>query len=193
MTDLHTIPRLPTGIFYAEGVKSERHLRHRPAAKEPQTREVWYYDYRTPMEVLNTNAAAALEPLEGSALPLIAQFQPEDSSSTRLKRGERSAEAAVLRAPVGLPPVLQPGELARRKATRSEENPEGRWRRFTRDELLARDKGSLDLFWLKDKSLTDPERRCPGPQAIWCTSGMPQIGVGRPSSRALSCSARNWE
>jgi len=34
-------------------------------------------------------------------------------------------------------------------------NPEGRWRKYTRDELLARDKASLDVFWLKDKSLTD--------------------------------------
>ena len=34
-------------------------------------------------------------------------------------------------------------------------NPEGRWRKFTHDELIARDKTSLDIFWLKDKSLTD--------------------------------------
>ncbi len=39
--------------------------------------------YRTPMEVLTNTAAAALEPLAGSALPLIAQFKPEDSSSSR--------------------------------------------------------------------------------------------------------------
>jgi putative transposase len=39
--------------------------------------------YRTPMEVLTTHAAAALEPLAGSARPLIAQFNPEDSSSVR--------------------------------------------------------------------------------------------------------------
>ena len=40
--------------------------------------------YRTPMEVLTNTAAAALEPLAGSALPLIAQFKPEGSSSPRL-------------------------------------------------------------------------------------------------------------
>jgi putative transposase len=39
--------------------------------------------YRTPMEALTANAAPALEPLAGSALPLIAQFRPEDSSSPR--------------------------------------------------------------------------------------------------------------
>ena len=34
-------------------------------------------------------------------------------------------------------------------------NPEGRWRKFTYDEIIARDKTSLDITWLKDKSLAD--------------------------------------
>ena len=34
-------------------------------------------------------------------------------------------------------------------------NPEGRWRKYSYEELIARDKTSLDLFWLKDKGLTD--------------------------------------
>lgn len=42
-----------------------------------------------------------------------------------------------------------------RTETWSQENPEGRWRRFTVDEILERDKTSLDIFWLKDKSLAD--------------------------------------
>lgn len=46
-------------------------------------------------------------------------------------------------------------QLGDRTATWSEENTEGRWRKFTYDELIARDKTSLDLFWLHDKSLTD--------------------------------------
>ena len=33
--------------------------------------------------------------------------------------------------------------------------PEGRWRSYSYDEIIARDKTSLDIFWLKDKSLTD--------------------------------------
>jgi len=48
-----------------------------------------------------------------------------------------------------------PANRHERKPTWSEENPEGRWRKYTREELLARDKASLDVFWLKDKSLTD--------------------------------------
>ena len=42
-----------------------------------------------------------------------------------------------------------------RKETWSEQNPEGRWRKFSYDEIAKRDKQSLDIFWLKDKSLTD--------------------------------------
>lgn len=39
----------------------------------------------------------------------------------------------------------------------AETNPEGRWRKFSYEELTARDKTSLDVFWLKDQSLTDLE------------------------------------
>ena len=50
----------------------------------------------------------------------------------------------------------QPQNRHKRKPTWDEEkNPDGRWRKYTYDELIARDKTSLDIFWLKDKSLTD--------------------------------------
>jgi len=46
--------------------------------------------------------------------------------------------------------------INRRKATWDEEkSPEGRWRKYTYKELIARDKTSLDVFWLKTKILTD--------------------------------------
>lgn len=48
MTDLHTILRLPTGIFYAQGVKANViFFDNKPAAKTPWTKEVWIYDLRT--------------------------------------------------------------------------------------------------------------------------------------------------
>ena len=37
----------------------------------------------------------------------------------------------------------------------SEDNPNGRWRAYSREELLSRDKASLDVFWVKDASITD--------------------------------------
>ena len=42
-----------------------------------------------------------------------------------------------------------------RHETYSEANPDGRWRRFSIEEIMARDKTSLDIFWIKDKSLAD--------------------------------------
>jgi hypothetical protein len=46
-------------------------------------------------------------------------------------------------------------EQHRRKAPWSPENPGGRWRAYSYDELIARDKVSLDIFWLRDESLDD--------------------------------------
>ncbi len=50
---------------------------------------------------------------------------------------------------------IGPANRHKRKETYSEKNPEGRWRKFTYDEIIARDKTSLDITWLKDKSLAD--------------------------------------
>ena len=47
------------------------------------------------------------------------------------------------------------GHMKDRKQTYSEENPNGRWRKFTYDEILARDKTSLDITWMKSDSGTD--------------------------------------
>jgi type I restriction enzyme M protein len=49
----------------------------------------------------------------------------------------------------------KPGDRHNREATWSEANPEDRWRAFSYEEILARDKVSLDLFWLRDDSLED--------------------------------------
>jgi len=42
-----------------------------------------------------------------------------------------------------------------RTPTWTEETPDGRWRAYTYDEIIARDKASLDIFWLRDESLED--------------------------------------
>ena len=44
-----------------------------------------------------------------------------------------------------------------RKETWSEDTPNGRWRVYSREEPLQRDKASLDVLWLKDASMTDLE------------------------------------
>ncbi len=43
----------------------------------------------------------------------------------------------------------------RKESWNEQDNPEGRWRKFTYEQIIARDKTSLDIFWLKDKSLAD--------------------------------------
>ncbi|MDR4468478.1 MAG: type I restriction-modification system subunit M [Nitrospira sp.] len=120
-TDLHTILRLPTGIFYAHGVKANViFFDNREASPNPWTKEVWYYDYRTNIHHTLKKKTMRFENLQD----FIKCYNPKNRH--------------------------------KRKATWDEKtNPEGRWRKYTYAELMARDKTSLDLFWLKDKSLTD--------------------------------------
>ncbi len=119
-TELHTILRLPTGIFYAQGVKANvLFFENKPASKKPWTHEVWIYDYRT-----NIKHTLKTDPLQYDDLKdFIACYNPQDRH--------------------------------KRKATWSPEMPEGRWRKYTYDEITARDKASLDIFWLKDDGIED--------------------------------------
>ena len=119
-TDLHTILRLPTGIFYANGVKANvLFWDAKPSSKNPWTEEVWVYDYRT-----NIHHTLKKNPLK-----------PEDLQDFIT--------------------CYNPINRHTRTATYNEANPEGRWRKFTYEEIIARDKTSLDITWLKDKSLAD--------------------------------------
>ena len=59
-----------------------------------------------------------------------------------------------------------PANRQKRKETwHPEKNPDGRWRKFAYAELVARDKASLDIFWLKDDSLADSDN-LPPPEVI---------------------------
>ncbi len=61
--------------------------------------------------------------------------------------------------------LYKPGRMHERAETWSSEQPEGSWRRYTYDDILKRDKLSLDLSWIKDKTLTDSES-LPAPDII---------------------------
>ena len=119
-TDLHTILRLPTGIFYKPGVKANvLFFDKRPASAQRQTKEVWIYDFRT-----NMHFTLKQHPMSDADLEdFIRCYHPEN----RYERTE----------------------------TYSADNPDGRFRRFSVDEIMERDKTSLDIFWIKDKSLAD--------------------------------------
>ena len=118
--ELHTVLRLPTGIFYAQGVKANvLFFDRRPARETPWTREVWFYDLRT-------NKHFTLK-------------------QNRLTRADLDEFVECYR----------PGDRHNRTPLWSEKNPDGRWRRYTHDEIVNRDKASLDIFWLRDDSLED--------------------------------------
>jgi hypothetical protein len=61
--------------------------------------------------------------------------------------------------------LYSPKNRRQRKATWSPETPEGHWRVYECDELIARNKASLDIFWLKDDSVADSDN-LPPPEVI---------------------------
>lgn len=119
--NLHTILRLPTGIFYAQGVKANVLF----FTKGEPTKDVWYYDYRTGVKHTLANNKLERHHLDD----FVACYNPDN--------------------------------LAARKETFDAENePNGRWRKYSAEELLKRDKTSLDITWMKienndDRSLSE--------------------------------------
>ena len=112
--DVHTLLRLPTGIFYAGGVKANvLFFDKRPAGDKPWTTNLWVYDLRT-----NQHFTQKTNPLQRHHL---------DEFVDHYKAGR----------------------------PRSERVEAERFKVFSYDELLARDKANLDLLWLKDDSLQD--------------------------------------
>jgi len=120
--EVHTLLRLPTGLFYAQGVKANvLFFDKKPGSETPWTKKLWIYDLRTNMHfTLKTN------PLKREDLDeFITCYNPKNRNQ--------------------------------RKPTWAEKNPNGRWRAYDYDELVSRDKASLDIFWLKDESLEASE------------------------------------
>ena len=112
--DVHTLVRLPTGIFYAGGVKANvLFFDKRPASDTPWTEKLWVYDFRT-----NQHFTMKQNPLRRSHLDEFVE-------------------------------CYKPGR------PRGERVESERFKAFTYDELIARDKANLDLVWLKDDSIED--------------------------------------
>ncbi len=129
--DVHTILRLPTGIFYAQGVKANvLFFDRKPGASKPWTRQVWFYDLRTNKEFTLKQRRMTRADLD----EFVACFRPENRNFRKPLWDEKT-------------------------------NPDGRWRVFTYEELVAREKCSLDIFWLKDESLED-SARLPDPHVL---------------------------
>jgi type I restriction enzyme M protein len=124
--DVHTLLRLPTGIFYAQGVKANvLFFDRKPASETAWTKTLWVYDLRT-----NQHFTLKTRPLQRADLDeFVACYRPDNRSE--------------------------------RAATWSETAPHGRWRAFEYDDLVKRDKASLDVFWLRDESLEDSDNLPP--------------------------------
>ncbi len=121
--DVHTLLRLPTGIFYAQGVKANvLFFDRKPASERPWTEAVWIYDLRTNMHFTLKTNTMKYEDLKD----FIACYNPEN---------------------------------------RHERRESERFKRFSFDELMQRDKVCLDIFWLKDESLEDSEN-LPAPEVL---------------------------
>lgn len=119
---VHTLLRLPTGIWYSPGVKANVIFFDKKEGRaEAWTDTLWVYDLRTNLH-----------------------FTLKQSPIQRKDFDEFVS-------------CYKPGRMHDRASTWSEENPDGRWRSYAYEDLLKRDKLSLDLFWIKDKSLTDAD------------------------------------
>lgn len=132
--NLHTILRLPTGIFYAQGVKANvLFFDAKPASKKAWTENVWVYDFRT-----NVHMTLKTKQLMRSDFD---EFVELYSASDIKKRVSNWQEEA--------------------REEDGDPGPDGRWRKFSYDEIIARDKTNLDISWLKDDSLEDTENLQP--------------------------------
>lgn len=121
----HTLLRLPTGIFYAGGVKANvLFFDKKPARTDGKawTEKLWIYDFRTNQHFTLKENTLSREHLD--------DFVKCYNAKNILKRTETE-----------------------------------RFHAYSYDDLIKRDKTSLDIFWLKDESLEDTEN-LPPPEVI---------------------------
>lgn len=143
--DVHTLLRLPTGLFYAQGVKANVLFFDKKLASEtPWTKKLWIYDLRT-----NVHFTLKTNPLKRADLDeFVKCYNPENRHQRKATWKEKAA------------PSPQPSPARGEGA-----GNDGRWRAYTYDELINRDKLSLDIFWLKDDSLEDSDN-LPAPDVL---------------------------
>lgn len=122
--NLHTILRLPTGIFYAQGVKANVLFfdKFPPLENDHRTRDVWIYDFRT-----NVNLTLVTNSLKDEHLKDFVDVYKADDMSKRVETE--------------------------------------RFKKFSYDEIVTRDKTNLDITWIKDESLESLEN-LPEPEVL---------------------------
>ena len=149
---LHTILRLPTGIFYAQGVKTNVLFFTRGTAEKPEqdercTDSVWVYDLRTNMPSFGKRTPfteAHLAPFEQCYNP-----NGDDTLSAQLaarKEGEWSFGAEQIEADR----AAAASDSDSPNADVDERLQTSRWRQFSREWIRDTKGDSLDISWLKD-------------------------------------------
>jgi type I restriction enzyme M protein len=143
--NLHTILRLPTGIFYAQGVKTNVLFFTKGSAKNPKqeencTKDVWVYDLRTNMSNFGKRTPFG----ENHLTPFEKVFGKKADGTSKRTEGEYSFNAeqvdvADAEENQGIDPQLA----------------HSRWRVFKRDWIRDNKGDSLDISWLKDKDSVD--------------------------------------
>lgn len=118
--NLHTILRLPTGIFYAQGVQTNVLFFTRGASDTDNTKEIWIYDMRHQMRTFGKR-----NPLNEKDF---AEFEKLFSADDLTKRKENWDK---------------------------DKNPNGRWRKFTIDEIMKQPNTSLDISWMNEEEEHD--------------------------------------
>ena len=132
--NVHTILRLPTGIFYAQGVKTNvlffsKGTEANPLQDEHCTVETWVYDLRTNM------------PSFGKRTPF---------TEAHLK----GFETVYGTDPKGLSARTE-GEWSLNLAEQEQTLENSRWRKFSREWIKEQKGDSLDISWLKDNDAVD--------------------------------------
>jgi type I restriction enzyme M protein len=87
--DVHTLLRLPTGVFYAQGVKANvLFFDRKPASEKPWTRKLWIYDLRT-----NKHFTLKTKPLRRSDLDeFVSCYRPANRQRRRATWSESNPE-----------------------------------------------------------------------------------------------------
>ena len=138
--NLHTILRLPTGIFYAQGVKTNVLFFTRGSANDKSqsencTKDVWVYDLRTSMPNFGKRAPFSDKYLA----PFEQVFGDNPSGQSIRKEGEYSFNVEKV-------------EIAQNDENLGILDPrlvQSRWRKFSREWIREHKNDSLDISWLK--------------------------------------------
>jgi len=143
--NLHTILRLPTGIFYAQGVKTNVLFFTKGSAKDKHQQEnctenVWVYDLRTNMPSFGKRTPFG----EAHLTPFEQVYGDDPNGQSPREDGEYSFNAEQ----VEVAPTEENQGVDERLA-------HSRWRKFSRDWIREHKADSLDISWLKDKDSVD--------------------------------------